>query len=60
MSIPHLFNKHSLPLIIYGNTSEKKTSKHSAVDSTQVRKPLLQETALRLQNLCWDRDSSLI
>lgn len=27
-------------------TPQKKTSKHSAVDSTQVRKPLLQETAL--------------
>lgn len=43
--IPHLFNKHSLALIIYDNTSEE-TSKHSTVDSTKVRKPLLWETAL--------------
>lgn len=45
MCIPHLFNKHSLALIIYDNTSEE-TSKHSAVDSTEVRKPLQRETAL--------------
>lgn len=44
MCIPHLFNKHSLALIIYDNTSEE-TSKHSAVDSTKVRKPVLRETA---------------
>lgn len=43
MCIPHLFNKHSLALIIYDNTLEE-TSKHSAVDSMKVRKPLLQET----------------
>lgn len=43
MCIPHLFNKHSLALIIYDNTLEE-TSKHSAVDSIKVRKPLLQET----------------
>lgn len=34
MCIPHLFNKHSLALIIYDNTLEE-TSKHSAVDSTK-------------------------
>lgn len=34
MCIPHLFNKHSLALIIYDNTLEE-TSKHSAVDSTE-------------------------
>ena len=45
MCIPHLFNKHSLALIIHDNTSEE-TSKHRAVDSTKVRKRLLWETAL--------------
>lgn len=43
MCIPHLFNEHSLALIIYDNTLEE-TNKHSVVDSTKVRKPLLQET----------------
>lgn len=30
------FNKHSLALIIYDNILEE-TSKHSAVDSTEIR-----------------------
>lgn len=42
--IVHVFNKHSLALIIYDNTSEE-TSKHSAVYSTKAVKPLLWETA---------------
>lgn len=46
MCIPHLFNKHSLASIIHYNTSEE-TSKHSAVDPTKLRKPLLGETAPR-------------
>lgn len=46
MCIPHLFNKHSLALIIHYNTWEE-TSKHTAVDPTKLRKPLLGETALR-------------
>jgi len=46
MCIPHLFNKHSLALIIYDNTSEE-TSKHSAVDARKVSKPLLRKAAPR-------------
>lgn len=43
----HLFYKHSLALTVYDNISEE-TSKHGAVYSTELIKPLLGKTALWL------------